>query len=425
MPTAPLSQYAVRLRPEDNIAVAARPVPAGAELAFEGGRVTLPAAIPMGHKFALQAISEGDAILKYGQVIGFASRPAGPGDHVHTHNVAAPQVRSRLRLRRRPPRPAPAPGRVPHLPRLRPRPRPPESPPLRHAQLPRHHQHGQLLRQHLEVHRRARAGDGHPRPVPERRRRGARRPQAGLRPPVRGAGPQATRAHPRGVRQAPQRRRVHSHRPGLRDRASLAPDRVRGAETDATGRRGPRAARAGGADDSGVRRHRQNRRGRRQGGRRLAAESERIAARRTPRPARHSGPQLRRVRRQLRRHRQPRARRRLGPGRPAGRHQYSGRDARDLRRGTCFDAPRRQPRGRRETRRAHQVVGVVHRHFRRGDQQQPQPRQQGGRADHDLREVQRRDRQGGQHRTGGRGAVRRGGDQERLRGHGHAPATTR
>ena len=87
----PLSQYAVRLRPEDNIAVAARPVPAGAELTFDGGRVRLPAAIKMGHKFAVADISEGDAVLKFGQVIGFASRPVKPGEHVHTQNVAAPK----------------------------------------------------------------------------------------------------------------------------------------------------------------------------------------------------------------------------------------------------------------------------------------------------------------------------------------------
>ena len=87
----PLSQYAVRLRPEDNIAVAARPVPAGACLALDGTTITVPAAIKMGHKFAVQPISEGDAILKYGQVIGFASRPVEPGGHVHTHNVAAPK----------------------------------------------------------------------------------------------------------------------------------------------------------------------------------------------------------------------------------------------------------------------------------------------------------------------------------------------
>src|SRR5437762_6272589 len=87
MAAAPLSDYAVHLRPQDNIAVATRPVPAGAELLFDGATLKLPAAIKMGHKFAVRPVKEGDAISKYGQVIGFAGRAIAPGEHVHVHNV--------------------------------------------------------------------------------------------------------------------------------------------------------------------------------------------------------------------------------------------------------------------------------------------------------------------------------------------------
>ena len=52
------------------------------------------------------------------------------------------------------------------------------------------------------------------------------------------------------------------------------------------------------------------------------------------------------------------------------------------------------PGGRREAGRADQVVGVVHRHLRRRDQQQPVAGQQGRRPDDDLREVARGARQG-------------------------------
>jgi altronate hydrolase len=82
-----LSEYAVHLRPQDNIAVARKPIPAGTELRVEGGTVRLPAAIRMGHKFAVREIKEGDAVSKYGQVIGFAGRSIAPGEHVHVHNV--------------------------------------------------------------------------------------------------------------------------------------------------------------------------------------------------------------------------------------------------------------------------------------------------------------------------------------------------
>ena len=62
-----------------------------------------------------------------------------------------------------------------------------------------------------------------------------------------------------------------------------------------------------------------------------------------------------------------------------------------------------QPGRRREADRAHQVVGVVRRHLRGGDQQQSVAGQQGRRPDDDLREVARRHRQGRQHGPDGRG----------------------
>jgi altronate hydrolase len=89
MAVVPLSQYAVHLRPDDNIAVATRPVPAGSELAFEEARVTLPIAVKLGHKFAVRPIRAGEPVRKFGQIIGFAGRDVAPGEHVHVHNVKA------------------------------------------------------------------------------------------------------------------------------------------------------------------------------------------------------------------------------------------------------------------------------------------------------------------------------------------------
>ncbi len=89
MSAVPLSQIAVHLRPEDNIAVAARHLSAGGTFQFNGGTVTLSGRVGLGHKIALADIRKGEAIYKYGQIIGFASRDIAPGDHVHVHNVAA------------------------------------------------------------------------------------------------------------------------------------------------------------------------------------------------------------------------------------------------------------------------------------------------------------------------------------------------
>jgi altronate hydrolase len=78
--------FAIHLRPSDNIAVAARPIPPG-QITIDGQTLTIPSPIKLGHKFAVKPIKEGDAILKYGQIIGFANRDVGLGEHVHTHNV--------------------------------------------------------------------------------------------------------------------------------------------------------------------------------------------------------------------------------------------------------------------------------------------------------------------------------------------------
>ena len=43
--------------------------------------------IPFGHKICLKAINKGDPVIKYDQIIGFASKTIKPGEHVHSHNL--------------------------------------------------------------------------------------------------------------------------------------------------------------------------------------------------------------------------------------------------------------------------------------------------------------------------------------------------
>ncbi len=74
----------LRLHAEDNIAVAIDPLAAG--LAVAG--ITTRAPIPRGHKVATREIPEGEAIRKFGQIIGFATGAIAPGEHVHEHNCA-------------------------------------------------------------------------------------------------------------------------------------------------------------------------------------------------------------------------------------------------------------------------------------------------------------------------------------------------
>lgn len=50
--------------------------------------------IPAGHKIALQAMPAGVPVVKYGQVIGTATKDIAVGAHVHVHNVTADVTRS-------------------------------------------------------------------------------------------------------------------------------------------------------------------------------------------------------------------------------------------------------------------------------------------------------------------------------------------
>jgi altronate hydrolase len=109
MAVVPLSQVAVHLHPRDNVAVAARNIPAGAAMQPNGGGLNVVDRIGMGHKVALHAIRKGEAVYKYGQIIGFASEDIPAGGHVHVHNLAADAFERDYAFGRDcPPPPAPA-----------------------------------------------------------------------------------------------------------------------------------------------------------------------------------------------------------------------------------------------------------------------------------------------------------------------------
>jgi altronate dehydratase small subunit len=49
--------------------------------------------IPFGHKFALKDIGQGEAVTKYGEAIGLATKQIRQGEHVHVHNVESQKGR--------------------------------------------------------------------------------------------------------------------------------------------------------------------------------------------------------------------------------------------------------------------------------------------------------------------------------------------
>ena len=67
----------------DNIGVALSNLEVGA-VTPQG--VDIVRRVPKGHKFALRPVRGGEAIVKFGQIIGFAKEPIPAGDWVHEHN---------------------------------------------------------------------------------------------------------------------------------------------------------------------------------------------------------------------------------------------------------------------------------------------------------------------------------------------------
>jgi altronate hydrolase len=74
----------LRLNPKDNVVVAVDAVDVG----VSAHGATAAARIPRGHKMAIAPIAKGQPVMKFGQIIGFASQDVAPGAHVHTHNCA-------------------------------------------------------------------------------------------------------------------------------------------------------------------------------------------------------------------------------------------------------------------------------------------------------------------------------------------------
>ena len=86
---------ALRLDPSDNVIIAIDEISAGAEPA---AGVQARERVPKGHKMAAAPVAEGEPIRKFGQIIGFASRPIAPGEWVHEHNCAVQGICARLSL---------------------------------------------------------------------------------------------------------------------------------------------------------------------------------------------------------------------------------------------------------------------------------------------------------------------------------------
>src|SRR3954454_5039316 len=73
----------IRLHPDDGVLIARASLPPGTVVA-DG--VTTVERIPSGHKVAIKPIALGAPVIRYGQIIGFATVPIAPGQNVHVQN---------------------------------------------------------------------------------------------------------------------------------------------------------------------------------------------------------------------------------------------------------------------------------------------------------------------------------------------------
>ncbi len=75
----------LRLSPSDNVVIALRELAAGAEV--DQVPAPLVGSVSRGHKIAVEPISAGENVIRYGQIIGQAKVDVAPGEHVHVQNL--------------------------------------------------------------------------------------------------------------------------------------------------------------------------------------------------------------------------------------------------------------------------------------------------------------------------------------------------
>lgn len=82
---------AIVINEADNVATAVKKLTPGTQVKVKVGnreeKVPIRDDVPFLHKFALQDIARGEAVIKYGQPIGEATLSIQKGEHVDTHNM--------------------------------------------------------------------------------------------------------------------------------------------------------------------------------------------------------------------------------------------------------------------------------------------------------------------------------------------------
>ena len=78
----------ILIHKNDNVVTALTNLKVLTTIAIERNqKISISDNIPFGHKCAISEIRRGGRVIKYGEVIGLATRKIQPGEHVHVHNI--------------------------------------------------------------------------------------------------------------------------------------------------------------------------------------------------------------------------------------------------------------------------------------------------------------------------------------------------
>ncbi len=96
MKTEDFHKKVILSHPKDNVATVKSLIKAKTLLLLpKGKKVEVREEIPFGHKIALQKITRGGPVIKYGERIGRATCEIRPGELVHVHNVVGERGKSK------------------------------------------------------------------------------------------------------------------------------------------------------------------------------------------------------------------------------------------------------------------------------------------------------------------------------------------
>jgi altronate dehydratase small subunit len=91
---------AIMIKEQDNVATALRDIQPNEEITVGVGDEAKPFVvqefISYGHKFSVKNIVLGENILKYGEIIGRATKEIRAGTHAHIHNIESLRGRGDL-----------------------------------------------------------------------------------------------------------------------------------------------------------------------------------------------------------------------------------------------------------------------------------------------------------------------------------------